>query len=158
MVVSWLQGAGTEPELCPRPLTANGRLKERQSKRGRKKHTIHSQRQQAAVPLEPQNICFSHIHSCKGFNISQTVVLVITRLSLMPSLHQYTLSVTAQRRKIWVSQLIFILNMPFWKPLKMWQQFLQLLTPQLKTGKRKAIDCKRAITTTPLPTLSCIRH
>lgn len=36
-------------------LTANGRLKEGQSK---KKKTIFSKRQQTAAPLEPQNVCY----------------------------------------------------------------------------------------------------
>lgn len=43
-------------------LTANGRLREGQSKKNNKKNPIFSKRQQTAAPLGPQNVCyFSYI-------------------------------------------------------------------------------------------------
>lgn len=55
-------------------LTAKGGLKTDKAREGKKK-TILSQRQQAAAPLEP-HVCFFHIHSCKGFNISAVITLL----------------------------------------------------------------------------------
>lgn len=70
--------------------TATGGLEKRQSQKKNERKQSFQRDSKQLLLRKPQNVCFSLIPSCSGFNVSQTTAFLIIDLKSASFIHQYT--------------------------------------------------------------------